>query len=150
MSYPTLPDFRLPENGRIGDSRDRSAYLRTASAAHPYRRPRPYPTSSDTTMLLPTGRHRRGERPDPLPAAATREEYEARLREIAFQRFMKKSAVLAAAHVSHRKPSIAARIGAAFKRAVHRVTRVTFGEMMSMSANRLRPLGEGSRQGAQG
>jgi hypothetical protein len=70
-----------------------------------------------------TGRHRRGERPDPIPAPATKEEYEARLREIAFERFLKKSSGLAAAHVSHRKPSIAARIGAAFKRTVHRITR---------------------------
>lgn len=74
-------------------------------------------------MQLRTGRHRRGEHPDPLPAPATLEAYEARLREIAFQRFLRKSAGLAAAHVSHRRPSIAGRIGAAFKRAVHRVTR---------------------------
>jgi hypothetical protein len=70
-----------------------------------------------------TGRHRRGERPDPIPAPATKDEYEARLREIAFERFMSKSAGLAAAHVSHRKPSIATRIGTAFKRAIHRITR---------------------------
>jgi hypothetical protein len=50
-----------------------------------------------------TGRHRRGERPDPIPAPATKEDYEARLREIAFERFIRKSAGLAAAHVSHRK-----------------------------------------------
>lgn len=70
-----------------------------------------------------TGRHRRGEGPDPIPAPATKEDYEARLREIAFERFIRKSAGLAAAHVSHRKPSIAARITVAFKRAVHRATR---------------------------
>ncbi|WP_205326671.1 hypothetical protein [Glycomyces sp. YM15] len=124
MSYTTLPEFRLPENSRVGVSHDRSGYLRSARPAHPYHRPRPYPITSDTLQLpLPTGRHRRGERPDPIPAPATREAYEARLREIAFQRFLRKSADLAAVHVSHRKPSLAARIGTAFKRAVHAITR---------------------------
>ncbi|MDR7339262.1 hypothetical protein J2S69_002981 [Glycomyces lechevalierae] len=77
------------------------------------------------TVPLRTGRHRRGEQPDPLPRPATRKAYEERLREIAFERFLRKSAGLAAAHASHRRPSIAARVGAALKRAVLHVTRTS-------------------------
>jgi hypothetical protein len=135
LSYSTLPEIGLPENRRAGVSHDRSRYLQTAWSAQPPhhprhpRRPRPYPVETDTMQLrtvpLRTGRHRRGEQPDPLPRPATREAYEERLREIAFERFIRKSAGLAAAHASHRRPSIATRLGAAFKRAVRHVTRAS-------------------------
>lgn len=131
---PTFPPYRTEADGPrnswvIEHDRPRDFYDRG-----PYGTPGWRP---DTR----TGRHRRGEspvpipqsehpelipqsqRPDPIPAPATKEEYEARLREIAFERFMRKSADLAAAHVSHRKPSIATRIAAAFKRAIHHTTR---------------------------
>jgi hypothetical protein len=127
LSYSTLPEIGLPENRRAGVSHDESRYLQTARSAHPHRRPRPYPIESDTVQLqtvpLRTGRHRRGERPDPLPAPPTEEAYLAALRDIAWARFLKHSADLAAAHTKPRRRSLAARFGAAFSRAVHRVTR---------------------------
>lgn len=127
MTYLTLPEFGLPENRRVGVSHDQSRYLQTARSAHPPRRPRPYPIESDTVQLrtlpLRTGRHRRGERPDPLPAPPTEEAYLAALRDIAWARFLKHSADLAAAHTKPRRRSLAARFGAAVARAVRRVTR---------------------------
>ena len=177
MSYPTLPDFRLPENRRSvvpvqqsGNTQTTSSehgQTQTTSSEHSLRRPRPYPaepaprtdqvppaywparTEADdprNTWVIEhdrprdfynrgpygtpgwrpdprTGRHRRGEAPDPIPAPATKEDYEARLREIAFERFIRKSAGLAAAHVSHRKPSVAVRFGKWFKASVRTVTR---------------------------
>lgn len=129
MTYSTLPEIGLPENRRAGVSHDRSRYLQTASLAYPPRRPRPrpYPVESDTIQLrtvpLRTGRHRRGEAPDPLPAPPTEEAYLEALRDIAWARFLKHSAQLAAAHVKPRRRSLVERIGSAIATAFRRATK---------------------------
>lgn len=77
-----------------------------------------------------TGRHRRGELPDPIPEprrprphpepAATFD----KLREDAWHRFLDQSQVLAAAHTTPRKPTLAARLRTTLRRTVRHLTRI--------------------------
>jgi hypothetical protein len=76
-----------------------------------------------------TGRHRRGELPDPLPETRRPRLYLepaaafGNLREDAWTRFLDGSAVLAQAHTAPRKPSFATRVRTFLGGAVRRITR---------------------------
>jgi len=76
-----------------------------------------------------SGRHRRGELPDPIPEDRRPRPYPepavtfGKLREDAWTRFLDLSAVLAEAHTAPRKPRIATRLRSMFARAVRHITR---------------------------
>lgn len=147
MSFTTLPQSTLPENRPTRLVTHPSGYIQPGGQHRqlPHaRRPSPYPV---LPRHLPTdfgmrsswvvefdrertdpyiGRHRRADHPvEPFrrPAPRTEAEYTARLQEIAWDRFLRKTADLAACHARQPKRPFIVRLTSACKRAVHRVTR---------------------------
>ncbi|THV41309.1 hypothetical protein [Glycomyces buryatensis] len=138
MSSMTVPQPMLPENRSTPFPGNRSRHVfRTGPYDAFDPGPWPWRRSDGYCPDLRTGRHRRNEFPDPLPAppaaAAPPRPPRSRprpypvdpfskLREDAWAAFLADSEPLAAAHNAPRAASRIGRIKAAFLRAVHRVT----------------------------
>lgn len=136
MSFTTIPQSTLPENRPTQLAAHPSGYIHHSPPSETRhsrnsRRPSPYPV---LPRHLPTdfgpgaqytGRHRREDQPvapveplDPFrrPAPRSEAEYTAKLQEIAWARFLRKTADLAACHVRQPKPPLLTRLISAFKR----------------------------------
>jgi hypothetical protein len=114
LSLTTIPQPTALEHRPTQLVRHPSGYvLRTG----PYDEfdPGPWPWRPDNGYRrdLRTGRHRRGEAPDPFT----------KLREDAWARFLASSEVLAQAHVTRPRRFRLRALGAALRRAVRRITR---------------------------
>lgn len=149
MSFTTIPQSTLPENRPTRLETHPSGYSLTSKPGQPIhsRRPSPYPLlprhlptdfgphnfwavelDPHFTGLQYTGRHRRAGKPlEPFqrPAPRSEAEYTARLQEIAWDRFIRKTAELAACHVRQVKPPLAVRVATAIKRAFGTITRTS-------------------------
>ncbi len=116
MSFTTIPQPTALKNRPTQLVRHPSGYvLRTG----PYDEfdPGPWPWHPDNSYRrdLRTGRHRRGEAPDPFT----------KLREDAWTRFLETSEILAQAHIAKPRPSRLRALGATLRRAFHRITRTS-------------------------
>lgn len=148
MSFTTLPQSTLPENLPTRLATHPSGYIpHLQHPRHPqhsgHGRPSPYPA---LPRHLPTdfglrnswavefdpdrAGHPHPIRSGVLPieplrrsAPRTEAEYAARLQEIAWSRFLRKTADLAACHVRQAKPPLMVRLASAIKRAVATITR---------------------------
>lgn len=130
MSFTTVPQSTLPENRPTRLVTHPSGYNQPRRSSPYPVLPRHLPTdfgprnSWVAELDHPyTGRHRRDEQSYRRPAPRTEAEYTARLQEIAWDRFLRKTADLAACHVRQSKPPLAIRLASAVKHAFATITR---------------------------